>query len=122
MSTPTAFQYAIAGIGLVLNLISMIFSFLCLNPKLKVDDDVSPIYFGTIATQFKHSGQYQEYFEKNFGTEEQVTHELCKQVYVNSYVAYKKFQQVIYSLRYFAASLLFWGFLLLSLEGFGVKP
>ncbi len=112
---PTCFQYIVSGVGLIFNIISMIFAFVCLNPKLKFDNDtLSPIYFGSIALHFEKAEQYQEYINKAFSTKDQIIHELCSQIFVNSAIAYRKFRQVTYSLRCFITSLLFWLILLIS--------
>jgi len=107
-------QYSIAAIGLMFNIISMIYAFDCLNPRLKLKGGISPIYFGSIANSFSNSKDYLEHYEANFSTDEQIVKQLAGQVYVNSCIAYKKFKLVAYSLRFLSISLAIWIVLLFT--------
>lgn len=102
-------------IAFALNIASVVFAFLCINPQLNSQGSISPIYFGSIANHFKDSGHYYEHFSKTFDEDDHIAKELCSQVYINSCTANKKFCRVTYSLRFFVGSLFCWMSLLFFL-------
>ena len=101
-------------LALILNVISMFFAFLCLNPRLKLGGGVSPLYFGSIASSFNNSKEYQSYFKEKMGDSESVLRELSGQIFVNSQIADRKYRNVAYSLRIFIASILTWVLLIIT--------
>ena len=98
----------IAIIAFVLNILSIFFAFLCINPRLDSKGSISPIYFGSIANHFKDSNHYHDHFSKTFCEDDHIAKELCSQVHINSCIANKKFYNVTYSLRLFVGSLFCW--------------
>ena len=98
----------VASAALALNAISMLFAFLCLNPKLKLLGGVSPLFFGSIASSFKGSNEYYEYYRDNMNTDESISKELCGQIFVNSQIANRKYRNVAYSIRLFLGAAFAW--------------
>jgi hypothetical protein len=98
----------LGSVALILNIISMFYAFMCLNPRLKLRGGVSPLFFGSIAQSFKNSADYQRHFMEKMTDSESVSKELCGQIFVNSQIADRKFRNVAYSIRIFVVSILFW--------------
>lgn len=98
----------LSSIALILNGGSMLFAFFCLNPRLKFSGVPSPIYFGSIATNFDSAEEYYEYFENNMSDTKSISGEISRQIHANSHVAYNKFKDVAFSIRFFVGSLGFW--------------
>lgn len=99
---------AILGIAVLVTLVSLFFCFRCLNPRLKLTGGISPIYFGSIAHAFKSSTEYASFFKEAMSTEEKITHEVAGQVFVNSQVAWRKFADVGWAMRFLTFSVLSW--------------
>lgn len=108
-------SYIVLVVSLILNALSVLWAFRCLNPRLKLIGGVSPIYFGTISEKFSNSREYRDFFKEKFSTEEDIEEELAGQVYVNSTIAWKKFRCVAFTLRFLVASLALWTVYLLLL-------
>ena len=98
----------LSGIAIILNTASMFFSFLCLNPRLKLRGGISPLFFGSIASSFKDSIEYYEFYRSKMNTDETISKELCGQIFVNSQIANRKYRHVAYSIRLFFGSALAW--------------
>ncbi|USE34579.1 Pycsar system effector family protein [Endozoicomonas sp. SCSIO W0465] len=98
---------ALAISGLLLNVISLFFAFICINPRLNVTGTPSPVYFGAIAN-FATADSYQSHFNNSFVTPETVEKELSRQIYINSKIADRKYKNVTYSMRGFVSSLVPW--------------
>ncbi len=103
------FPVVIGVVAILLTLISMFFAFNSLNPKLKLMGGNSPLFFGSIASGFKNSHEYQQHFDKTMHSEEAIAKELSGQIFVNSQIAMRKFTDVTYSLRWFMVAMFFWG-------------
>ena len=101
-------EWIVLCVACALNVLSILFSFLCLNPRLKLKGGLSPFYFGSIAQNFSHSGEYENHVAEALEDDSDLAHELCGQIYVNSCIADRKFRHVTHSLRLFASSLLVW--------------
>ncbi len=109
------FSYTILVCAIILNGISIAYSFCCVNPRLRLIGGISPIYFGTIAEKFNNSAAYKRFFSEKFDSESEIEEELAGQVYVNSTIAWRKFKNVAYSIRSLVASLALWGVYILVL-------
>jgi len=88
------------------SVLSIIFSFLCINPRLKNSTPNSIIYFGDIHTKFKNSTDYFEASSGFLSKPINYSKELAEQIYTNSNIAWKKFSNVTYSLRFFFCALI----------------
>ncbi|MFC1934667.1 Pycsar system effector family protein [Chloroflexota bacterium] len=86
----------------------MIFTFLCLSPRLKSAGKISPIYFGSIAREFRNSGEYYEYIQNNFTSEDEVAQSVAEQIHANSVISSKKYALVSWSIRFLMVGLTFW--------------
>jgi len=96
------------GLALAFNGGSMFFAFLCLNPRIKLKGGISPLFFGSIASSFKASNEYFDYYNEKMSNEESISKELCGQIFVNSQIANRKYRNVAYSIRLFFGSISAW--------------
>lgn len=88
----------------LLCILSIFFSFKCVNPRLKKKNPKSFIYFGHIAEKFT---DFQDYHSKSkliIEDQDEFEKQISEQIYVNSSIAWKKFVNVTWSLRFFIAS------------------
>jgi len=97
------------AIALGLNGASVAFSFLAVNPRLKLTGGVSPFFFGSVATNFENSKKFSEFCEKKLSSDKDIIFELEGQIYVNSTIAWRKFKNVAWALRCLVASFVTWG-------------
>ncbi len=100
------FQIFIVVLICICSTISIVLSFLCLNPQLKNENPQSMIYFGHIATK---NSKYEDYIihSKSIVEDEiKIAEQIAEQIFVNSTVAWKKFQNVTWSFRFFFISLI----------------
>ncbi|MDP3314141.1 Pycsar system effector family protein [Lutibacter sp.] len=88
-------------ISMIFSLISIIFSFLCINPRLKNENPNSIIYFGHIKEKFKNSDEYSIHSSNILSSDESYLKELTEQIHTNSSIAWKKFSNVTWSIRFF---------------------
>ena len=99
---------ALLSAGIVCILASMVFTFLCLTPRLKSGGKASPIFFWYVAASFKTPKDYSQYLGENFSTEEQISEVLAEQIHANSRIASVKFRWVSWSTRLTLLGLTFW--------------
>lgn len=95
------------------SLISIYFAFNAINPRLKNPTPRSIIYFGDVHKKFKTAEEYFQFGNEKFVNPEEVFRDLSDQVYVNSTIAYKKFYNLAWAIRFFVAGLV--SFILLSM-------
>ena len=95
-------------VALTTNLISLFFCFRCLNPRLKLSGGKSPIYFGSIALSFNNSAEFEKFFRESLNTDEKIGREVAGQVFVNCQIAWRKFKDVGWAMRFMTFSVLFW--------------
>ncbi len=88
------------------SLISMFFAFNTVNPRLKNPASKSIIYFGDVHKKFRSAEEYYLFGQEQFKDSDKVFRDLSDQVYVNSTIAYKKFYNVSWALRFFVLSLM----------------
>lgn len=96
----------IAILFAILSLVSIIFSFRCLNPNLKNENPTSVIYFGHIA---KNNKDFKEYYSNSkpiIENDESFLEQISEQIFVNSEIAWKKFRRATWSFRAFLASII----------------
>ena len=86
-------------------LISIIYSFLVVNPRLRNSNPTSLIYFGHIQEKFKNYSTYYQAVKDTFGDDDKLNEQLSEQIHINSIIAWKKFSLYARSMRYFFASL-----------------
>jgi hypothetical protein len=101
--TTSNVQFGLTIITALLFLLTLIFSFLTINPNLKNHLKKSAIYFGTI----KNYSNYSEYHKalKDLN-EEEINEMLSEQIYINSHIAWNKFVKVGWSIRFFSSMVL----------------
>ncbi len=90
----------------VFSVISIYFAFNTVNPRLKNPTSTSIIFFGDIHKKFNTPEEYFEFGQKRFQNLDDVFRDLSDQVYVNSTIAYKKFFNVSWALRFFVMSIM----------------
>lgn len=88
------------------SVISIYFSFNAINPRLKNPATKSLIYFGDVHKKFKSAEEYYHFGQERFKNPDEVFRDLSDQVYVNSSIAYKKFYNVSWALRFFVLSIM----------------
>lgn len=107
-SLNSGWSLTVLTIALGLNGGSVVFSFLAVNPRLKLTGGVSPFFFGSIATNFANSTEYSAFCSDRLKNEQDVVSELEGQIYVNSTIAWRKFKHVARALRCLVAAFLVW--------------
>lgn len=100
------FSIFIASIAIILSVLSILFSFLSINPRLKNSNPSSIIYFGHIQKNAKNSLEYYQNSQDILSDESEYEKQVSEQVFVNSKIAWKKFKNVTYSIRLFFFSIL----------------
>ncbi len=115
VSWPSLLLTVSFALGFALNMLSMLFCFLCLNPNLRLKQIKSPIYFGSIAVSFKTAEEYSEYAEGVVGDPQNLLNEVSAQIFVNSQIALKKYRLVGYGTRFFIGSMFAWLVFMLGL-------
>lgn len=93
-------------LSITLSGLSILFSFLCVNPSLKNNNPESIIYFGHIQKKFKNATEYLEKSDEIIKSELKHQKELTEQIHTNSKIAWKKFSYVTWSIRFFAFALI----------------
>lgn len=109
----TATETVLGIFAVLFNALSMLYAFLCLNPRLKLKGGVSPIYFSSIATSFQQSEEYRQFYKERMNEDDSIEKEVCGQIFVNSQIAMRKYNNIAYSLRLFFTSALLWVIFLL---------
>lgn len=91
----------------VCSIVSVLFAFLCINPRLKNENPNSIIYFGHIQSKFNSASDYRNLANEIINDDTKYIEEISEQVYTNSNIAWKKFSNVSWSIRFFFASIIF---------------
>lgn len=94
-------------IVVIFSLLSIVFAFLCINPQLKNENPNSIIYFGHIQKKFQNANDYLSSSLEIIENENSYQKELAEQIHTNSRIAWKKFSNVTWSLRFFFGTLIF---------------
>lgn len=89
----------------ILSLISIIYAFLSVNPKLTNKNPNSIIYFGHISQRFNSCAVYKIHAHSIIDDENLFTDHLTEQIYIISAIAWKKYKHVAWSIRFFCLSL-----------------
>lgn len=87
--------------------LSILFSFLCINPTLKNNNPSSIIYFGHIQEKFKNADEYSEKSSEIINDSDLHCKELSEKTHTNSNIAWKKFKNITWGIRFFFFSLFF---------------
>jgi predicted PurR-regulated permease PerM len=101
----SSFSVVLTLLAAILGLISVLFSFLTINPRLKNPNSNSIIYFGHIQEKHKTFNDFYEHSQGVLSDENKYEKQLAEQVYVNSKIAWRKFKNVTYSIRLFFVSI-----------------
>jgi len=88
----------------ITSLISIAFAFLCVNPSLKTGPATSIIYFGHIYQDLSQI-VYKKRAKEIIDDEEKLTDQITEQIYVISKIAWVKYRNVGWSIRFFIVSL-----------------
>jgi hypothetical protein len=110
----TRAQLILITIAMILNSVSMLFAFLCLNPRLRLHGGISPLYFGSISSSFGSSDEYYHYYRQKMSDADSSSKELSGQIFVNSQIAFRKYKYVAYSIRSLFLSIFIWVILILN--------
>lgn len=90
----------------ILSLISIYFAFNCINPRLTNLNPNSIIYFGHIKEKYN---SFEDYFKATEGildNESDFSKQIAEQIHVNSTIAWKKYFNVTWSIRFFIISII----------------
>ena len=87
--------------------ISILFGFLCINPRLKNNNAKSILYFGHIQKKFTKYEEYNLKAEEILSDENLYSSELAEQIHSNSIIAWKKFTNVSWCIRFLFACIVF---------------
>lgn len=101
--TSSEAQFGLTIISALLFLLTLIFSFLAINPNLKNHLKKSAVYFGTIKNYSNHAEYHKTLKDLN---EEEMNEMLSEQIYINSHIAWNKFVTVGWSIRFFSSLVL----------------
>jgi len=97
----SVFFFSLAAI--IFAAISILFAFLCVNPRLKNKNPKSIIYFGHIQKKFSTYEDYQSKANEILTNEANYSSELSEQIHSNSKVAWQKFSNVAWCIRFLFA-------------------
>lgn len=86
-------------------LLSVAWSLKCVIPRLRVGEAKSLIFFGHIAQAFDNPEAYHEMFERYRNDEKGISGHIAHQVWSNSVVAWKKYKDSTWALRFFAVGI-----------------
>ena len=89
------------------SVLSILFCFLCINPRLKNNNPNSVIYFGHIQEKFNNAEEYSKQASDIINDTKLYYKELSEQIHTNSKIAWNKFKNVTWGIRFFFFSLLF---------------
>ena len=92
---------------------AMFFTFLCLIPHLRGSGKTSPIFFKSVAINFKNPEEYSRYLRENFNSDENASEALAEQIYANSKIATIKFKWVALSTSLTLLGLVAWAIYLI---------
>lgn len=101
-NSQTLFYFTLAFA--LLCILSIFFAFKCVNPRLKNKNPKSIIYFGHIAKKFTDFQDYYSVSKPIISNQNEFEKQISEQIHVNSSIAWKKFVNVTWSLRFFIAS------------------
>ncbi|WP_306641044.1 Pycsar system effector family protein [Sanyastnella coralliicola] len=98
--------------AVLLSVLSIVYCFKAINPRLKNDNPNSLIYFGHIQEKFSNSKDYHEELSKALNATNKFEQHLSEQIHTNSKIAWSKFKNISIAIRLFVATL---GVLILEL-------
>lgn len=102
----STFSIILSIIVVILSILSLLFSFLAINPRLKNSNANSIIFFGHIQEKYKNHSDYYLQSQQILSDENEYEKQIAEQVYTNSKIAWKKFKNVSYSIRCFFLSII----------------
>ena len=89
----------------LLSILSIYFAFKCINPRLNNSSSQSIIYYGDIAKKYKDFNQYQKAAVEIVEEDSKFKISILAQIHVNSNIAWRKFVNVTWALRFFMSSI-----------------
>lgn len=87
------------------SILSIVYAFLVVNPRLNNINPNSIIYFGHIQKKYVTCKSYKESADKVLENEGQFTDQIAEQIHSISKIAWKKYTYFAYSFRLFVCSL-----------------
>jgi len=97
MSDPLHFILLI--IGLVFSICSILFAFLCLNPRESVGESTSLIFYRHIVDKFTKPEDYCREVNTTFSDEDATVEQIGSQVWALSLIAKRKFEYITWAIR-----------------------
>lgn len=95
----------LAIIAIITSIVSVILSFLTLNPTLKNENPHSIIFFGHVQEKFDEYKKYNEYAVEVIESKDRYRNQLSEQVVINSKICWRKFKLISWSIRFFMATI-----------------
>jgi hypothetical protein len=98
-------------IGMVLSILSVIFSILCLIPTLRIKgkiktEEPSLIYFKNIAENYSNPIDYDNKINETIGNTVELQKQFTQQIWINSKIATKKYKSIILSVWFLIGSII----------------
>jgi hypothetical protein len=90
----------VAGIFVLLTMISVMYSFRCFMPRFEIKNPTSMIFFGDIVSDFPNFKDYHKFAQKTLGDEYEFSLQLAEQIHTNATIATRKFAAVSKAMRY----------------------
>ncbi len=96
----------VSVIYFISSLIAIIYGFRCIQPNIHMKFPPSIVFFGNIASNFKSPVEYHDHSKEIIVHIEKMQQELCNQIYINSIIAHKKYNDLKKSITAFLVSLI----------------
>lgn len=87
--------------------ISILFAFLCVNPRLIGNNPTSIIYFGHIQERYSTYSDYLSKANEILSDDSRYSAEISEQIHSNSKIAWQKFSNVAWCIRFLFACIVF---------------
>ncbi len=104
--TQNIVMFSLTVLSAVSALLAIFFAFRCLNPRLIKLNSQTVIFFGHIANHKSYT-EFDEKMEMILSETELYKKQLSEQIFTNSKVAYGKFRNIAYSMRFSLIALVF---------------
>jgi hypothetical protein len=93
------------GVSLILAALTLLYALKCIIPRLKVGEAKSLIFFGHIAQAFDDAKTYRQFVDRQLLEPDGLRDHLAHQIWSNSIVAWAKYKDSTWALRFFAIGL-----------------
>lgn len=93
-------------VGICLSsIVSITYTFLCINPRLNKPNIKSIIFFGDIANKFDSFENYYDESVRIVKDDPKLIKQITEQIYTNSLIASKKFHNIKIAVQFFSISI-----------------